>query len=226
MNHLILIHGALGASDQLIPLGEKLEAHFDIHYLELDGHGESASFTRPFTMDHFIDQLNQLSNSLEGEIHVFGYSMGGFVALLSSSQGNSKIKSIFTLGTKLEWDPEIAKKEIRMLDPEIIEEKVPAFAKALEKRHGNNWKLVLKKTAELMSELGETQPINQQSMSRVNCPVHLCLADNDEMVNQEETQMIQGMISDCQFSILSDSKHPIEKVNLDELALEIIDFIK
>ena len=45
------------------------------------------------------------------------------------------IQKVFTLATKFEWTPDIAQKEIKMLDAAKIAEKIPAFAQLLEKRH-------------------------------------------------------------------------------------------
>ncbi len=36
---LLLLHGAIGASDQLQPLAEKLAGNHDVHLLDFPGHG-------------------------------------------------------------------------------------------------------------------------------------------------------------------------------------------
>ncbi len=226
MDHLIIIHGAIGAADQMEPLSKMLNEHFNVHPLELAGHGRKSSEEGfPFSMDHFVDQLNQFIAGLNSDkVHVFGYSMGGFIALLSAT-ANQSIASVFTLGTKLKWDPEIAGREIKMLNPDKIEAKIPAFAQALAQRHGDIlWKELLDKTAKLMIDLGDQQPINKESMSLISCPVHLCLADQDEMVTIEETLETAALIKNVTHSRLSQSRHPIEKVNLEELVQKIVDF--
>jgi pimeloyl-ACP methyl ester carboxylesterase len=51
--------------------------------------------------------------------------MGGYVALKTAVLHPGRIEAIVTLGTKFHWDPENASNEVRMLNPEKIEEKVP-----------------------------------------------------------------------------------------------------
>jgi len=130
-----------------------------------------------------------------------------------------------TTDTKVSWNPEIASREVKMLNPQKIEEKVPAFAKILAARHGSDqWKDVLTKTGVLLNSLGESNPINQDAMKRVTCPVHLCLADQDEMVTWEETETVANMIPNATISRLEHSKHPIENVDLNALASKITSF--
>lgn len=224
MENLVIIHGAIGATDQMIPLGDLLKEEFNVHYLEFSGHGLKADVDSSFTMQAFQDELKAFIDDL-GNAHVFGYSMGGFVALLLASTSYSKITSITTLGTKMKWNEEIAEKESRMLNPEKIEEKVPAFAQALEVRHGSNWKNVLIKTQTLLMRQGIEKPINEDSMSCVQCPVQLLLGDQDEMVSKEETEEVLSWIPNASFSILSNSKHPIERVDLTALTQKITDFV-
>ena len=69
-------------------------------------------------------------------IDIFGYSMGGYVALWLARFYPDRVGKIFTLGTKLKWNDEEAEKEIKMLNPEKVELKVPAFAQQLAERHG------------------------------------------------------------------------------------------
>ncbi len=210
----------------MIPLGDLLNDHFNIHYLDLSGHGGKSDQVIDFTMDLFVNDLKKLLDDAR-DAHVFGYSMGGFVALLTAAGGDTRINSITTLGTKLKWNEEIAMREAAMLDPDKIEEKIPKFAEMLAIRHGkNHWKSVLSKTCSLLKTLGENQPIKENSMKNAECSVLLLLADQDEMVSQEETEEVKGWLPQAEFSILTNSKHPIEKVDLNQLAVKIKTFVK
>src|SRR6218665_691823 len=160
MQHMLLLHGAIGAKDQLLPLAEKLSGPFTVHTLSFSGHGGEA-MPDAFSMQLFAnDVLNYLEKNNIPKISIFGYSMGGYVALYLAKHHPEKVEKIFTLATKFLWTPEIAAKEIKMLDAEKIAEKIPAFAQILEKRHTpNNWKVVLQKTAAMMMEMGASNPL-------------------------------------------------------------------
>ena len=53
---LLLLHGALGASDQFQVLTPLLSGDFDLHALDLPGHGATAS-DAPFRIEHFADAV-------------------------------------------------------------------------------------------------------------------------------------------------------------------------
>ncbi|RLB84543.1 MAG: alpha/beta hydrolase, partial [Deltaproteobacteria bacterium] len=130
---LLLLHGALGSMSQFSALIPFLEDKYRIHTLDFEGHGSSPPKDRLFSGEHFgenvLDYLD--TNELE-HVNVFGYSMGGHVALYLARKWPERIHSIFTLATKFLWTPEIAAHEITFLDPDTIQEKAPRFAMVLQ----------------------------------------------------------------------------------------------
>ena len=108
--------------DQLIPLRDELSTEFDVYSFNFPGHGGTEPF-ESFSMDAFAKatadfiKTHQLKN-----LPVFGYSMGGYVALYLESMYPSTFQKVITLGTKYEWSEEIAAKEIKMLRPDVIEQ--------------------------------------------------------------------------------------------------------
>ncbi|MDI9339723.1 MAG: alpha/beta hydrolase [Sediminibacterium sp.] len=226
MKSILLLHGAIGAQDQLIPLKEALHAlHFDVYVLSFSGH-----FNRPFKANFSIAQFAlELSdfiteNKLE-QPTVFGYSMGGYVALYLASQQPNLLGKIITLGTKFNWSPEIAAKEIKMLDPITIQEKVPKFAQALNERHGEAWIELLNKTGELMVGLGNNNLLTTERLQRIRNNVLLGLADGDTMVTEQETQFVYENLKQAQRFTVLNAKHPIETVDPEELAKTIQQFV-
>ncbi|MBK9190118.1 MAG: alpha/beta hydrolase [Crocinitomicaceae bacterium] len=98
MKSLILLHGALGAASQLEPLKKILQNVFDVHILEFEGHGQTYS-DKPYSIDLFVSNLKSyLDQHQLKEVFVFGYSMGGYVALKLASQLPEYFSKIITLG--------------------------------------------------------------------------------------------------------------------------------
>jgi len=89
-----------------------------------------------------------------------GYSMGGYVALYLALMQNNLIHNIVTLGTKFNWSKEAVDKETKLLNPEIMLEKIPAYAKTLETKHGSHWKELVIKTAGMMNDIGNNNFLN------------------------------------------------------------------
>lgn len=227
MKSIILLHGAIGAKDQLEPLAEELSANgFQTYSFNFSGHGQ-APFENEFSIPQFAEELKSFvqKNNLS-QPDVFGYSMGGYVALCLASQHQNLLGKIITLGTKFEWSPEIAQREIKMLDAKTIAEKVPKFAEALQKRHGNNWQLLLQKTADMMTALGNNNLLNPKTFSQIKNKVMIGLADNDNMVSVEETNNAASKMVGAERFTLQETKHPIESVNLNHLGIQIKDFLQ
>lgn len=220
MKKILLLHGALGSANQFNGLLTEL-ARKEIEGItfEFSGHGEKDMPDSPFSIEIFSKELEQfiLANKLNG-IPVFAYSMGGYIALYLAARNKNTLSKIITLGTKFHWTPEIAFKEIKMLNPNTIKEKVPAFAKSLFERHGDKWELLLKRTAELMENLGEENIIEHISLESIDIPVSLGLGDSDNMVTLEETLEIRSSLKKNRFYILPGTKHPLESVNSQLLA--------
>jgi pimeloyl-ACP methyl ester carboxylesterase len=220
---IILLHGAIGAKDQLEPLAKELSGlGYTTYSLNFSGHGQTP-FQTNFSVQQFAEELLEfvVKTHLIRPV-VFGYSMGGYVALYLASQKPGLFSEIITLGTKLEWNPEIAAREIKMLDAKTIKEKVPKFAAALQIRHGNNWELLLQRTADLMTGLGDTNVLDDPTLSQIKNKVFIGLADGDTMVSVAETDHAASKIHNAQRYTLANTKHPIETVNANELAKVIV----
>lgn len=219
---LLLLHGALGAAAQFDTLLNHLAGDYDVHTLDFSGHGTD-DFTGDFSIITFMeDVLKYINQNKLGQCDIFGYSMGGYVAVSMATKYPDKIRSIMTLGTKWSWDEATALKETKMLDPEVILQKVPDFARTLDQRHtGSGWKSVLSRTAALMKDLGRDRGIPVADLKKLHLPVHICLGSEDRMVTREESVSVAGHIPGAHFSLLPDTPHPLEKVNMELLADEI-----
>ena len=121
MKHILLLHGAIGGAVHFNKLKTLLEKDFFVHAINFPGHGGSEMATS-FSIEFFAEHVEEYCriNSLEG-IDVFGYSMGGYVAVYLASKNPQIFKRIITLGTVFYWDENIATKEISRLQPSIIE---------------------------------------------------------------------------------------------------------
>jgi esterase/lipase len=227
MKQLLLLHGAIGAKDQLQPLADELKEHFNVHSLNFSGHG-GESMPEHFSIEIFAkDVLNYLEKNNIQTISIFGYSMGGYVALYLAKHHPSKVEKVFTLATKFLWSPEIAAKETTILDPEKIAEKLPAFAKTLEARHAaNDWKTVLTKTAAMMTSLGNKNPLQPDDYESIENQVLVGIGDKDTMVSLEETINVYRKLKNSNLLVLPYTQHPIEKVDVSRLKMEIVSFFK
>ncbi len=227
MKNLILLHGAIGAKDQLQPLAEALQGSFEVHNLNFSGHG-GATFEGEFSIQNFAEEVHHYLNENQlKKVNLFGYSMGGYVALYLAHKFPERVEKIVTLATKLSWSPEIASREVNMLNPTIIQEKIPAFAKALKERHlPNDWEEVMHKTGQMMLDLGNKQPLSANDFQNIYTPVKLAIGNADKMVTIDETAQVANGLPNSELLILPDVQHPIEKVPVSLLVQEIKAYLK
>lgn len=227
MQNLLLLHGALGSAETLSALKQALQHKYKVYTFSFSGHGGLAIPDEPYSMQLFSSDIAAFldENGID-KTHIFGYSMGGYAALSFALNYPERVSSIFTIATKFAWSPETATKEVKMLDPDKIEEKVPAFAHKLMERHApQNWKQVMHRTAEMMLQLGETPALTSDTLSLVQMPVRVSVGDRDNMVSAEETLWAYRQLPNASALILPDTRHPLETVPTERIASELDLFI-
>lgn len=212
---LIILHGALGSIHQFENLIEKAKEYFEVYFYTFSGHAHK-ELINEFSIDSFAEELmvfiqeNKLADAV-----IFGYSMGGYVALHAGQTKNISFKRLITLGTKFDWNYNSVEQEVKKLNPQQIEEKVPHFAKDLQRRH-KDWKLLLERTSGLMRKLGDSPLLQSKSLSQLHFPIFICRGENDKMVSREESmQMVQH--DHVRYIEIENTPHPIEKVETDKL---------
>jgi len=226
IKNILLLHGAIGAKDQMLPLAEELKDKYKVHLLNFSGHGGN-NFSCSFSIGKFAEEvLKYLEENKLEKAAIFGYSMGGYVALYLAFKYPERVESVFTLATKMQWTPDIAAKESRMLDVDILKEKVPAFAEILKQRHTpNKLEEVLSKTAEMLQGMGQNPPLSSEFLKQITCPVCIAIGEKDQMVSVEESLQASLLIPNSTCIPFPETPHPIEKVDIQKLASEIKAFI-
>jgi pimeloyl-ACP methyl ester carboxylesterase len=225
--NLILLHGALGSSKSFDALIPSLSHDFNLIVPDLNWHGSRANADAGFTMNDLVNDLEAIFKKHKIQsANVFGFSMGGYVALTLAQKRPDYFSSIMTLGTKLDWKPEQAERETKMLNPEKIKEKVPKFGQHLKALHGENWSYLCEQTAGMMLNLGANPLLTTDNISTIDLPVRLCLGDQDNMVSLDETVAFYKALSNGQLQVFPNCPHPIEKVSYIHLSNAITDFIR
>ncbi len=216
---LLLLHGALGSSTQLDPLKRILvEEGFDVYSLNFSGHS-GEPFSSNFGIETFTENILTFLNSKNlHTVNIFGYSMGGYVALWFAHLCPDRVGGIITLGTKFDWTPESALKEVKKLNADKIIEKVPAFARILQTRHApNDWKELLEKTATMMLRLGDQPLLDESVVRKIHHHTFILLGDLDDMADRKYSEEVSRMLVNGKFIELLATPHPIEKVDLQLL---------
>ncbi|MEO1051096.1 MAG: alpha/beta hydrolase [Bacteroidota bacterium] len=226
MENILLLHGALGAKSQLTPLEEALSNDFSVGSMDFSGHGGSA-LPDAFDIRVFAqDVLNWMDDQELSATHIFGYSMGGYVGTYLARHHPERIKSVFAIATKFNWDGPSTEKEMAMLNPEKIEEKVPKFADVLAQRHSpEDWRSIVLKTKDMMANLSEEPTLFQGDFGSIEVPILVALGDMDHTAGLADSLQVFEKLERSQFLVLPNTKHPLESVDLKGLVHHLKKFI-
>jgi len=225
---LLLLHGALGSSTQLAPLSMFLNESYVLGMLDFSSHGKKALIQRDLNLDLFIEDILTWMNKNEFEkINIFGYSMGGYAALVLAQQYPEKVDKIFALGTKLIWTKEDSAKEASFLDPKKILEKAPGFAERLKDLHGiSHWSGLVNNTRNFLLQMGDGAPLTEEVYRSIQTRVLLCVGDKDTMARVEDTVKVYGWLPNAELLVIPNTPHPLEKVDMESLAQQVKRFFR
>lgn len=219
---VLLLHGGLGSSDQMRSLAQALQTALDPNVLDLPGHG-AAVLDGPFDLATMTTRvIAELEEAQQGAVGIFGYSMGGYVALETARRRPDLVRAIVTFATKFAWTPESAGREARFLDAAKIRAKVPYFAEELERRHtALGWEQVLAHTAAMMTSLGAAPVLTAAALRGIACPVRIMVGDRDGTVSVEESLAASRAVQKGEVEVLPGVAHPFEKAPLDRIARSV-----
>jgi len=218
MEDIILLHGAMGSDQQLDMLKALLEKKFRVHNLSLPGHGGSA-IPEAFSIESFARFVEDYIDRAGIRPHIFGYSMGGYVAVYLAANSPDKVSSVIAFATKFLWDEAIAAKEMGMLDTDAIAEKFPEFAAMLQRRHQpNDWKLLAEKTKELLRITGIHSPLQIAHFNACRSRCLLIAGDRDKTVPLAETIAVYKQIPGAALAVVPNTAHAVEKTDMNTVA--------
>ena len=220
---LLLLHGALGSPATLAPLAERLAADFTVKTLAFAGHGGRPVQPDTFTLPHFAQEvLDFLAAHETGPAHVFGYSMGGYAALLAAARAPGRFASLTALGTTVDWAPDLVAAATGFLDPATITARFPAFAEQLRQRHAPaDWAAVVTATARLIAAAGAAQALQAEDFASLQAPVHLLVGDTDQAAGPAAMAALAARLPRGRFDVLPHTPHPLERVDLAMLSEQI-----
>lgn len=138
---MLVMHGALGATaletDRLV---RHWERRFRVLALDLRGHGRSDPMTRTPTWGDFVaDALAVLDHFAVARARVFGFSMGGGIALGLAAQHPERVDRLAVHGVNVRWTPAEVEAMVRPMEPARLRAKQPFWAQRLDDVHGADW---------------------------------------------------------------------------------------
>lgn len=226
MANILLLHGAIGCNIQLQAIEKELSKHnHKVMNLNFPGHGSEELCEDDFSIEYFEQSVNEILDKLTEPVYIFGYSLGGYVAMRLALQHPEKIKGIMSFATILDWTDAQAEKQIAQINPEKLKAKVPAFTQYLEKLHGMKWESVLYNTHKLLKKLGSKALLNNDSFAQIEIPVIVSVGDRDAIVSIDETLNAYRHLKHGTLIVYPNCAHPIEKADHQRIAEDFLKII-
>lgn len=211
---MLFLHGALGSAAQFETLRPHFPPETPIFVLNLPGHGGLPT-DAPYSIERFAEAvLAFLAEKNETQADIFGYSMGGYVALWLAWKHPERVRGVVTLNTKLDWSPDTAARMSAMFDTEKIEAKVPQFAQALAQAHAPaDWKQVARLTADFLRDLGDGKGLPPEAFEQIACPVTILRGELDNTVSADESQRVANLLPQGTYQEIPGGRHALEQVD-------------
>ncbi|MDX1652403.1 MAG: alpha/beta hydrolase [Brumimicrobium sp.] len=208
MEKLVLIHGALGSGKEMEQIAPLLSHKYAVHIYEIPHHGSKSKSEIECVVSTLKDDLLEFLENI-GPSYIYGFSLGGYLALSAALKSDKNIKGIITHGTKLLWNDQEAKKETATLNIDFLKNKTGPFFDYLQELHGPYLPELLKKTVALMMDLGESPSVRPDNAGVLKIPVRMVRGGKDKMVTEQETRTICEAIDNCHYFEIPSFIHPV-----------------
>jgi pimeloyl-ACP methyl ester carboxylesterase len=216
----LFLHGALGAATQFDTFFSQYpEIKSTAISLNFPGHGGLPA-TESFSLSYLGANIIQyLDDNDIAQTHLFGYSMGGYIALYLAWQYPERIHSVITLNTKLDWTPEVAAKMQSMMDPAKISVKAPQVAAQMAAVHApGDWTELAAETARFLEVLASGGGLPDAAFSLISAPVVMLRGEKDHVVTAQECERIAALIPHARYAEVPESGHQWEQVQFSAIA--------
>jgi 2-succinyl-6-hydroxy-2,4-cyclohexadiene-1-carboxylate synthase len=121
---VVMLHGFTGDASSMAPAAAPLERDFEVHRVELVGHGRSdaPADVRHYSMPRCVDQVVAVLDGLGVDAaHLYGYSMGGRTALSLAAAHPDRVCSLVLVGVTAGLAGGEARAERRASDEALAE---------------------------------------------------------------------------------------------------------
>ncbi|GAB5535807.1 MAG: methylmalonyl-CoA epimerase [Rubricoccaceae bacterium] len=218
---LVVLHAALGSTtletDRLIAHWEKA---FRVIALDFSGHGASASSNETPTWDTYTNDVTALIEHLDlRDIRLFGFSMGGGVALAAAARHSDRVARVAAHATNVQWDNEDVD---RMAPPMLAALDNPdgRWATRLAETHGPSWRDLVHQLVGFTRGLPNTW-ISDDVLASIRQPALVSAGDTDRYFDVRHAVHLYKTLPNAHLWILPGLDHPIQGVDVPTFAAAI-----
>ncbi len=224
---ILLLHGAAGSTAlETAPLLRRLEPHAHVLAVDFSGHGasdpaEDLSFSADLfaanaraTLDHFdVDQAD-----------VFGFSMGGSMALHLAHRHPERVRRIAVHGANLQWPAERVEALTRRLDVAHIAAHAPLLADQFASTHAD-WRGLFTRMARFIRTLPDVEAQMHEEARSLSHPTLVSTVDADDLFPLDAALHLHETLPNSRLTILPGTHHALRQINEDVLAPLLLEHV-
>jgi pimeloyl-ACP methyl ester carboxylesterase len=200
---LVVLHGAFGWATAYPTLAKNRQ----LIAVELQGHGHTADIERPLTIENMADDVAALLKHLKIEqADIFGYSMGGNVALAFAIRHPDLVGRVAINGShygkiKDAYEPE-SFKQFKSIPADFAP---PVLKGPYDKVAPNpkNWPVLVAKVKKMGLEF---TGFTREEMKSIKAPVLITLGDRDGVRPEHAVEMFR-LIPNAQLAVFPGGDH-------------------
>lgn len=210
---IVLLHGATSSgADDWGAQRAAMRRAFRVYMPDARGHaGTKWDAADGWSAELLVDDLAALVDALELEtFHLLGFSMGAHTALRYATRHPERLRTLLVCGIDVQRQPRLNVARY-LMDPERIDRSDPAWAAALDRRHGpvqgdGAWRRLLSAIAADVA----TQPlITPDELRRLTMPALLMVGDRDVFVPTDHAVALHRQLPDGRLCIVPDCDHQV-----------------
>ncbi len=209
---LVMLHGATSALEDWAAQRPLLRRTFRLFLPDARGHARTRwDVGEGWTTQMLVDDLRAFVDGLELDtFHLAGFSMGANTALRFAIETPERLRTLLIGGIDTERDPRAAVSR-KLMDPERIDRREPAWAAQLERRHGpvqgeGAWRRLL---AAIAADVAAQPLLSPADLSRAHVPTMYAVGDRDVFVPLPHAVALYRQLPDPRFFVAPDCDHQV-----------------
>jgi methylmalonyl-CoA epimerase len=217
---LLVLHGAAGCTlNDTAPLMRRLESAVHLVGIDLSGHGASAfPAADDLSLDLFAEDVRAVLDALDvSSAHVFGFSLGGGVALRLAHACPDRVDRLAVFQTNVQWTEAQANQMRQRLNVDALAEQAPGRAARLRARHEHPTRL-LRRLRTFVERLPDISDALVETLPDISASTLVGSVDRDPLFGSEAPLALHHQLPNARLTILPGEHHNLTHAPLSLLA--------
>lgn len=194
-NTLVFLHGWGQNIQMMLPIANAFTKDNNVLVVDLPGHGKSTEPEYPWELEHFVDMLHELFESLKiKEPILIGHSFGGKLSMIYASK--FKVKKLVLLSSPYKGEYKKIPLKVKVLKALAKVPGLKGIANYFKKHMGST---DYKNASPIMRGI-LVKHVNynaEDNLKKIDVPTIVIWGTNDTTVKIEQAYEIEKLVKDC-----------------------------